>query len=251
MKECLFDVSSSTKNFGIDENGLLTCNEADFGKTHNPYVNLVRMPRDDNRIQAQISVVNEVKEALECQSWFIEAINLGKLPADFADRSKPRTLSVGGFGKDEILKAAYVAQSIRFGEHSIDYISAIIKSRVDGNDKEVYNAIKAEILKDMPEFKYPALQEYDPESLVRMVQVQRAKYQKYITAFNRRFHNIYSKMKDKVFDAASDKLTLLSIMSESKLEFLEEEAKVQRAKKKGSFDVNDFIFRALQKNNER
>lgn len=247
MKECLFDISSSTKNFGIDENGLLTCSEADFGKTHNPYVNLVRMPRDDNRIQAQVSVVNEVKEALESQAWFIEAINKGKLPADFADRSKPRTLSVGGFGKDEILKAAYVAQSIRFGERSVDYILAIIKSRVDGNDKEIYNAIKQEILKDMPKFEHPALQAYDPESLVRMKQAQKAKYAEYIQAFNRRFYNVYSKVKDKTFSAATDKLKLLMLMNEKDLEFLEATAMQNKIKKHSAFDVNEFILKAITK----
>ncbi len=251
MKECLFDVSSSTKNFGIDENGLLTCSEADFGRTHNPYVNLTRMAHDDDRIQANVSVINDVKEQLESEPWFKEAQAKGKIAGDFTDRKKPQNLAVGGFAKEDVLKAAYIAQSIRFSERSYEYISAIIKSRIDGNDKKVYEQIVNEILKDMPKFEHPALQAFDPESLVRMKQAQRAKYAEYIQAFNRRFYNVYSKIKDKMFTAAIDKLTLLEVMSESQLSFLEEVAMTEKVKKKGAFDVNEFILKALIKNNNR
>lgn len=247
MKECLFDVSSSTKNFGIDENGLLTCSEADFGKTHNPYVNLTKMAHDDDRIQANVSVVNDIKEQLECEPWFKEAQAKGKIANDFTDRKKPQNLAVGGFAKEDVLKAAYIAQSIRFGEHSYEYISAIIKSRIDGNDKKVYEQIVNEILKDMPKFEHPALTTYDPESLVRMKQAQKAKYAEYIQAFNRRFYNVYSKVKDKMFDAATDKLKLLTIMDERDLEFLEATAMQNKIKKHGAFDVNEFILKAMTK----
>lgn len=241
MKECLFDISSSTKNFGIDANGLLTCNEADFGKTHNPYVALVKMAGDDDRIQTAISVVVSVKEQLECEPWFREAQAKGKAPDNL------RMLAVGGFSKDEILKAAYVAQTIRFGERSYEYISAIVKSRIDGNSKEVYGKILDEILKDMPKFEHPALKAYDPESAVRMQQALKAKYAEYIQAFNRHFYNVYSKIKDKTFTATIDKNKLLTVMSERDLEFLETTAMQNKIKKHSAFDVNDFVLKALLK----
>lgn len=251
MKECLFDISSTIKNFGIDANGLLTCSEADFGKTHNPYVNLTKMAHDDDRIQANVSVVNDVKEQLECEPWFKEAQAKGKIASDFTDKKKPQNLAVGGFSKDEILKAAYVAQTIRFSERSYEYISTIIKSRIDGNSKEVYGKILDEIVKDMPKFEHPALQAYDPESAERMKRAQKAKYAEYIQAFNRRFYNVYSKIKDKHFSAVVDKNTLLTLMSERDLEFLETTAMQNKIKKRGAFDVNEFVLKALLKMRER
>ena len=250
MKECLFDVSSSTKNFGIDENGLLTCSEKEFSKTRNPYVNIAVAAHDTNRLQAKLNIPNAVLEEIHSQPWYIEACSKGILnPEKYAD-SKFSVIALGGFAKDEVLKAAYIAQSIRFGEHP-EYMIMLLKAQAEGNFKEVRNQIIEEVLKDMPKFEHPALQAFDPESLVRMKQAQRAKYAEYIQAFNRRFYNVYSKIKDKMFTAAIDKLTLLEVMSESQLSFLEEVAMTEKVKKKGAFDVNEFILKALIKNNNR
>ena len=250
MKECLFDISSSTKNFGIDENGLLTCSEKEFGKTRNPYVNIAVAAHDTNRLQAKLNIPNAVLEEIHSQPWYVEACSKGILnPEKYAD-SKFSVIALGGFAKDEVLKAAYIAQSIRFGEHP-EYMIMLLKAQADGNFKEVRNQIIEEVLKEIPKFEHPALTAFDPESLMRMKQAQRAQYIKYIQAFNRRFYNIYSKVKDKMFTAAIDKLTLLEVMSEAQLSFLEEVAMTEKVKKKGAFDVNEFILKALIKNNNR
>jgi len=246
MKECLFDVSSSTKNFGIDENGLLTCSEKEFGKTRNPYVNIAVAAHDTNRLQAKLNIPNAVLEEIHSQTWYIDACSKGILNAEKYADSKFSVIALGGFAKEEVLKAAYIAQSIRFGEHP-EYMIMLLKAQAEGNFKEVRNQIIEEVLKDMPKFEYPALKAYDPESLVRMKQAQKAKYAEYIQAFNRRFYNVYSKVKDKMFDAATDKLKLLTIMDEKDLEFLEATAMQNKIKKHGAFDVNEFILKAITK----
>ncbi len=247
MIEMLFDISDSTKNFGIDANGLLTCSEKDYARTYNPYVALVKMAGDDDRIQTAISVVVSVKEQLESESWFREAQAKGKAPNNL------RMLAVGGFSKDEILKAAYVAQTIRFGEHSYEYISAIVKSRIDGNSKEVYEKILNEIVKDMPEFKYPALQAYDPESAKRMKEAIDAKYGKYVDAYVRRVQNCYATFKRKFpnysFDAETDKNTLLEILDDNRLAFLEKQGiTLRRIKHKSASDLQAFFLKNLHQN---
>ena len=247
MIEMLFDMSDSIKNFGIDANGLLTCSEKDYARTYNPYVALVKMAGDDDRIQTAISVVVSVKEQLESEPWFKEAQARGKAPDNL------RMLAVGGFSKDEILKAAYVAQTIRFSERSYEYISAIVKSRIDGNSKEVYEKILNEIVKDMPEFKHPALQAYDPESAERMKEAINAKYGKYTEAYVRRIQNQYAVFKRRFpnysFNAESDKNTLLEILDDKRLAFLEEQGiKLHRIDKKDASDLKAFFLKNLHQN---
>ena len=247
MIEMLFDISDSTKNFGIDANGLLTCSEKDYARTYNPYVALVKMAGDNDRIQTAISVVVSVKEQLESEPWFREAQAKGKAPNNL------RMLAVGGFSKDEILKAAYVAQTIRFGERSYDYISAIVKSRIDGNSKEVYENILNEIVEDMPKFKYPALQAYDPESATRMKEAIEAKYGKYIEAYVRRVQNCYATFKRRFsnypHDAETDRKTLLEILDENRLSFLEKQGiTLRRIKHKSASDLQAFFLKNLHQN---
>ena len=247
MIEMLFDISDSTKNFGIDANGLLTCSEKDYARTYNPYVALVKMAGDDDRIQTAISVVVSVKEQLESEPWFREAQAKGKAPNNL------RMLAVGGFSKDEILKAAYVAQTIRFGERSYEYISAIVKSRIDGNSKEVYEQILNEIVKDMPKFEYPALQAYDPDSAKRMKEAIDAKYGKYVDAYVRRVQNCYATFKRKFpnypFDAETDKNTLLEILDDKRLAFLEDQGiRLCRIKHKSASDLQAFFLKNLHQN---
>jgi hypothetical protein len=246
MKDCLFDVSSSTKNFGIDENGLLTCSEKEFSKTRNPYVNVAVAAHDTNRLQAKLNIPNAVLEEIHSQPWYVEACSKGILnPEKYAD-SKFSVIALGGFAKDEVLKAVYIAQAIRFGEHP-EYMIMLLKAQAEGNFKEVRNQIIEDVLKDMPKFEHPALQAYDPESAERMKRAQKAKYAEYIQAFNRRFYNVYSKIKDKNFSAVVDKNTLLTVMSERDLEFLETTAMQNKIKKHSAFDVNDFVLKALLK----
>lgn len=247
MIEMLFDISDSTKNFGIDANGLLTCSEKDYARTYNPYVALVKMAGDDDRIQTAISVVVSVKEQLESEPWFREAQAKGKAPNNL------RMLAVGGFSKDEILKAAYVAQTIRFGERSYEYISAIVKSRIDGNSKEVYEQILNEIVKDMPKFEHPALQAYDPDSAKRMKEAIDAKYGKYVDAYVRRVQNCYATFKRKFpnypFNAETDKNTLLEILDDKRLAFLEDQGiRLRRIKHKSASDLQAFFLKNLHQN---
>lgn len=244
MAECLFDTSKSPKHFGMDANGLLTCTEADYARTHNPYVNLTKMAHEVDRIQANVSIVNEVKEYLESLSWFREAQAKGKIASDFTDRKKPQMLAVGGFDNKDVLKAAYIAQSIRFSEHSPEYIAAIIKSRIN-NDNSGYEAVVNEIVKDMPKFEHPALTKYDPKSFARMKQAKLGPYKEIIDAFNRYTHNTYRHFKDGMFDKATDRLKLLSVMSESQIYVLSDEI-FEQSRKKKRFDVDEYLLKQLQ-----
>lgn len=247
MTECLFDITDSIKNFGIDGNGLLTCSEKDFMKTFNPYVDVLKMPNNDARLQVKLNIPNAVLNEIHDQPWFVEACNKGKINAKKYANSRDSHISIGGFAKEDVLKAAYIGQTIRFGESGPEYMTALLKAIADGNFKEVREQIINEIVKDMPKFEHPALKAYDSESYVRMRQAIIAKYKLDIQRFNRLFNNTYAKDKSKRFDAATDKLNLLMKMAEKRLNFLLDEARVLRVKKRGAFDVNEYFLKALQK----
>lgn len=245
MTECLFDTSKSPKHFGMDANGLLTCTEADYARTHNPYVNLTKMAHEVDRIQAAVSVVNEVKAYLEDLPWFREAQAKGKIANDFTDRTKPQALAVGGFDKKDVLKAAYIAQSIRFSEHSAEYIAAILKSRIENNN-EGYEQVVKEILKDMPKFEHPALTKYDPESFNRMKVAKLGPYKDIIDAFYRFTGNTYRHDKAGKFDKGADRLKLLSFFSEAQMYNISRDISGMKMKKK-KFDSDEYLLKILQR----
>lgn len=179
--DCLFELDfKSAKNFGVDSNGLLTCNEKEYTRQHNPYVGV---HVENGRITAKSCITNDVLRDLEEKEWYLDALNKGLISSKTMATSQSAILNFGVFEDDEVLKAAWLAQVTRFSEDSSERVSDLLQAKLQGSD--IFKEHVKEYLKDMPEFKYPAIKAFDKESFIRMAKIQKEKRRPYIEAINR------------------------------------------------------------------
>ena len=245
--ECLFDITRSNKNFGVDENGLLTSSEKDCIKNSNPYVNVIKTPNmKEGHVGIHCNIPNDVLNEIHGTSWYAEGVRKGIISSGFTD-SRNSVLQLGT--DTDVLRAAYVAQSIRFGERGPDYMTSLLKAKVDGNYDETLKAIKEEIIEDMPKFEHPALTAYDAEAFERLKKQQEAKLSDYVAAINRLYYDRYSLWKKTrpniKCDKAKDKAKALEILDEISLNKILQD--IGNASIKPGFDFKKFAIDALRK----